>query len=365
MATSELDQFLEAVDENVLESGKTERDQTKCSVCEKEEQVKYYCQDCRQYLCSTCSDQHKKYRLFANHRLHLIEDVQSMSPSQMTLLHPPLCSHHNKPLEFYCTDCETPICVNYTIMDHKQWEGKHKSMSIQTFEEVSANFKQSVEHNVEVLHMKMGNNDVGCTENEDLQKQVVKLKSLLTTKREQVATLRNMVKASKTTAEVALSNLKSKYQSEKQIIAETMMKLRGELKALKEDAATFTTLRALFASRCDEYVTQVDEYQRQLLSAEEEKRTLNSLLRMAIQQKLAMTQRLEDLEFRNETQTVRKQTLASTSRKHWFSKVSSPKSLCPLPTKPPPIKTDFVSKPPPSKIRQDKSLREYKFIFSI
>ncbi|XP_033119956.1 protein bicaudal D-like [Anneissia japonica] len=362
MATSELDQFLEAVDENVLECRKTERDQTKCSVCEKEEQVKYYCQNCRQYLCSTCSDQHKKYRLFANHRLHLIEDVQSMSPSQMTLLHPPLCSHHSKPLEFYCTDCETPICVNYTIMDHKQWEGKHKSMSIQTFEEASANLKQSVEHNVEVqycIYMKMENNDVGCTENEDLQKQVVKLKSLLTTKREQVATLRTILKANKTTAKVALSNLKSKYQSEKQIIAETMMKLRGELKALKEDSATYTTLRAMFASRCDEYVTQLDEYQRQLLSAEEEKKTLNSLLRMAIQQKLAMTQRLEDLEFRNETLTVRKQTSASTSRKHRSSKVSSPKSSRPPPTSPPP------NKPPPSKIRQDESLREYKFIFSI
>lgn len=36
--------------------------------------------------------------------------------------------------------------------------------------------------------------------------------------------------------------------------------------------------------------------QRQLAAAEDEKKTLNSLLRMAIQQKLALTQRLEDLE---------------------------------------------------------------------
>ncbi|GCB87222.1 hypothetical protein scyTo_0027949, partial [Scyliorhinus torazame] len=33
--------------------------------------------------------------------------------------------------------------------------------------------------------------------------------------------------------------------------------------------------------------------QRQLASSEDEKKTLNSLLRMAIQQKLALTQRLE------------------------------------------------------------------------
>lgn len=48
--------------------------------------------------------------------------------------------------------------------------------------------------------------------------------------------------------------------------------------------------------RCDQYLTQLDEMQRQLAAAEDEKKTLNSLLRMAIQQKLALTQRLEDLE---------------------------------------------------------------------
>ncbi len=54
------------------------------------------------------------------------------------------------------------------------------------------------------------------------------------------------------------------------------------------------------ALRCDEYVTQLDDMQRQLAAAEDEKKTLNSLLRMAIQQKLALTQRLEDLEFDHE-----------------------------------------------------------------
>ncbi len=52
--------------------------------------------------------------------------------------------------------------------------------------------------------------------------------------------------------------------------------------------------------RCDEYMSQLDEMQRQLAAAEDEKKTLNSLLRMAIQQKLALTQKLEDLEFDQE-----------------------------------------------------------------
>lgn len=51
------------------------------------------------------------------------------------------------------------------------------------------------------------------------------------------------------TAELALSNLKTKYETEKTVVSETMLKLRNELKGLKEDAATFSSLRVMFASR--------------------------------------------------------------------------------------------------------------------
>ena len=74
------------------------------------------------------------------------------------------------------------------------------------------------------------------------------------------------------------------------MVTQTMGKLRTELKTLKEDAATFSSLRAMFAQRCDDYVAQLDQLQKQLSSVEEEKKTLNSLLRMAVQQKLALTQ---------------------------------------------------------------------------
>ncbi|XP_053170082.1 protein bicaudal D homolog 1-like isoform X4 [Scomber japonicus] len=160
---------------------------------------------------------------------------------------------------------------------------------------------------------------------ESCMEEILKLKSLLSTKREQIATLRLVLKANKQTAEVALSNLKSKYEAEKSMVTDTMTKLRNELKALKEDAATFSSLRAMFATRCDEYVTQLDEMQRQLAAAEDEKKTLNSLLRMAIQQKLALTQRLEDLAFDQE-QTHRTRGSRLTRMKTSTPKVSPPAS---------------------------------------
>ncbi|KAM3960349.1 microtubule-associated protein Bicaudal D [Aphomia sociella] len=148
----------------------------------------------------------------------------------------------------------------------------------------------------------------------ELQEQVIKLKSLLSTKREQIATLRTVLKSNKNTAEVALANLKSKYETEKTIVTETMLKLRNELRLLKEDAATFSSLRAMFAARCEEYVTQVDELTQALAGAEEEKKTLNQLLRLAVQQKLALTQRLEELEVDREMRTRRVPKAAGATR---------------------------------------------------
>ncbi|XP_072181811.1 protein bicaudal D-like isoform X1 [Diadema setosum] len=201
--------------------------------------------------------------------------------------------------------------------DHAKFNGDTITCStlVSTVRDQIKYLKRSVEQAVEMS--RQHSSDGGGAENEDLKEEVVKLKSLLMTKREQVATLRTVLKANKTTAEVALANLKSKYEHEKAIIAETMKKLRNELKALKEEAASFASLRAMFAKRCDEYVTQLDDMHRQLASAEEEKKTLNSLLRMAIQQKLALTQRLEDLEFQNEMSSQRR-----GQRKHKPSKVS-------------------------------------------
>lgn len=154
----------------------------------------------------------------------------------------------------------------------------------------------------------IGDGVAGTAEEEELQEQVIKLKSLLSTKREQIATLRAVLKANKRTAEVALTNLKSKYETEKSVVSDTMTKLRHELKSLKEDAATFASLRAMFAARCEEYVAQLDDLQRQLAAAEDERKTLNSLLRMAIHQKLALTQRLEDMEMDRERSHLRRHT---------------------------------------------------------
>ena len=133
-----------------------------------------------------------------------------------------------------------------------------------------------------------------------LQDQVLKLQRLAATKREQITTLRTVLKANKSTYEVALANLKSRYESDKALQNEVITKLKRNLKSMQAESATFQSLRSMFAQRCEDYVAQVDDLQRRLMAAEDEKKTLNHLLRKAIHQKIALTQRLEEFELARE-----------------------------------------------------------------
>jgi len=217
--------------------------------------------------------------------------------------------------------------------------------------------KRAVEHTIEASRQRQVDPGV-ATDTMELQEQVIKLKAMLNHKREQIATLRSVLKANKSTAEIALANLKGKYENEKCIVTETMIRLRNELKALKEDAATFASLRAMFAQRCDEYVTQLDELQRQLAAAEEEKKTLNSLLRMAIQQKLALTQRLEDVEFDRERRTMRGQQTRPPRHQHRPAGPVGPMHHPPPPHHPANTHknsaTGYMPPPPPSSYRSSQ-----------
>ncbi|CAI4228486.1 unnamed protein product [Auanema sp. JU1783] len=157
-------------------------------------------------------------------------------------------------------------------------------------------------------------------DNEEIIMQNMKLRSQLSTKRDQISTLRTVLKSNKLTAESALASLKEKYESEKKTNQELAEKQRKELKQLKEDAATFASHRAMFTARCEELQAQVEEYKAELKASEDEKKTLNQLLRLAIHQKLALNQRLEDVEIDRDSRQALKRTnnKATTSSRDAF-----------------------------------------------
>uniref|UniRef100_A0AC35TYD5 TPR_MLP1_2 domain-containing protein n=1 Tax=Rhabditophanes sp. KR3021 TaxID=114890 RepID=A0AC35TYD5_9BILA len=141
------------------------------------------------------------------------------------------------------------------------------------------------------------------TEVSDVQEiisQNMKLKSQLATKRDQIVTLRTVLKCNKTAAEEAFVSLRDKYEHEKNINHEIITSIRDENKHFKEEAATFVANRAMFHSKNEELKSEVKMLKEKLVSAEEEKKTINHLLRMAIAQKFNLTQKVEDLEMERE-----------------------------------------------------------------
>ena len=81
----------------------------------------------------------------------------------------------------------------------------------------------------------MSDDEMSGSEDAEAQRQqIAKLQSLLKTKREQITTLRTVLKANKSTYEVALANLKSRYENDKAVQSETVAQLKRSLKALKQ-----------------------------------------------------------------------------------------------------------------------------------
>ncbi|XP_018372952.1 PREDICTED: protein bicaudal D isoform X2 [Trachymyrmex cornetzi] len=256
---------------------------------------------------------------------HHVCTVNGETPSRVVLDHEkseiPEKEEENGKMDW----CRTLFKTDIKIKDLESL-GKAKEIAkhIETAMDQIKHLRNAVEHTIELSKVKgMQSNicnvcEASVNENKadvtDLQEQVIRLKALLSAKREQIATLRTVLKSNKNTAEVALTNLKSKYENEKSIVNETMLKLRNELRMLKENAATFSSLRAMFAARCEEYVTQVDELQRQLTVAEDDRKTLNQLLRLAVQQKLGLTMKLEELEVDRELRNTRRHAAGANGR---------------------------------------------------
>lgn len=76
----------------------------------------------------------------------------------------------------------------------------------------------------------------------------------------------------------------------------------------------FTGLRAMFVARCEENATREDELKRQLAIAEEDRKTLNQLLRLAVQQKLGLTMKMEEYEVERELRNSRRHAPTGNGR---------------------------------------------------
>ena len=113
-----------------------------CDNCESEDAAESRCSDCGIFLCQFCTESHKRSRATKQHELLTIEELKS-SPGPQKIADKIRCrKHKDEIIKLFCKTCQTTICRDCTIVDHRQHEYAF-------VEEVAVEKKQHLQSNLE------------------------------------------------------------------------------------------------------------------------------------------------------------------------------------------------------------------------
>lgn len=124
---------------------------TDCDACKFNNQdvrAYFFCQDCHEFLCKTCSEEHKQQRLTRDHLLITATEGSKMTSTVPQILCEP-CKEvdTNKPATSFCQDCREPMCENCSLKHTRQKPTrKHKiSNDLNLFRELLSSPEQEKE----------------------------------------------------------------------------------------------------------------------------------------------------------------------------------------------------------------------------
>ena len=92
----------------------------KCGNCDKRSCHSFYCFQCCAFWCDDCITAHNIFRANKEHRVLAIKDFQDQDIEDV-LKRPAFCGkpgHEKKELEFFCRNCEEPICNSCVATIH-------------------------------------------------------------------------------------------------------------------------------------------------------------------------------------------------------------------------------------------------------
>ncbi|XP_002736792.1 tripartite motif-containing protein 3-like, partial [Saccoglossus kowalevskii] len=98
-----------------------------CEFCE-ENEVTSICVECQQYSCTPCTRVHKKTKTTKSHQVLSVDEYQeTKNKKPFAVQSIQYCNvHTGNQLKYYCDTCQTPICMECTIIDHRVPEHKHR-----------------------------------------------------------------------------------------------------------------------------------------------------------------------------------------------------------------------------------------------
>lgn len=100
-----------------------------CTSCKSKETAISRCNDCANFLCASCDNAHQYMRCFEAHEVMKLDDLRE-SPEKVAIHKPLYCSvHTSENLKYYCFSCQTPVCNDCLIADHKGAEHQYETIS--------------------------------------------------------------------------------------------------------------------------------------------------------------------------------------------------------------------------------------------
>ena len=93
-----------------------------CDNCESDDSAQCRCNDCGIFLCQFCTESHKRSRSTKQHEMLTMEELKS-NPGPQKITEKIRCpKHKDEVIKLFCKTCQTTICRDCTIVDHRQHE---------------------------------------------------------------------------------------------------------------------------------------------------------------------------------------------------------------------------------------------------
>ncbi len=93
-----------------------------CEGCTSSYKAEAFCRHCAVFICKDCVVSHKKIKVFSSHEVVSLEDLKLGRAKQIAVAEPTTkkCSIHEEPLLIYCFDCNSLICRDCTVKNHRE-----------------------------------------------------------------------------------------------------------------------------------------------------------------------------------------------------------------------------------------------------
>ncbi|XP_078586230.1 E3 ubiquitin-protein ligase TRIM33-like [Branchiostoma floridae x Branchiostoma japonicum] len=98
-------------------------DDITCSTCDEGNKATSWCRNCDGFLCQDCLTAHQRLKVTRDHDTISLDELKRRSTSKPLTFksqRQPICEEHNgEELRFYCQTCQSPICRDCLVLEHK------------------------------------------------------------------------------------------------------------------------------------------------------------------------------------------------------------------------------------------------------